>query len=76
MELPPAHHGRGETEAQRGGWGPRLPQPPVPPPSALVGLTVMRARQSGDGRGTSLSPFSLSHPRVWLGELNHRFRIQ
>jgi hypothetical protein len=37
MELPPAHHGRGETEAQRGGWGSRLPQPPVPPPSALVG---------------------------------------
>lgn len=47
MELPPTHHGRGETEAQRGGWGPRLPQPPVPPPSALVGLTVMRAEQWG-----------------------------
>lgn len=30
MELPPAHHGREETEAQRGGWGPRLPQPPGP----------------------------------------------
>lgn len=67
MELPPDHHGREETEAQRGGWGSKQPQPPVPPPSALVGLTVMRAGQSGDGRDT---PLSLTHPRVWLGELN------
>lgn len=67
MELPPAHHGREKTEAQRGGWGPRVPQPPVPLPSALVGLTVMRAGQSGDERDT---PLFLTHPGIWLGELN------
>lgn len=67
MELPPTHEGREETEAQRGGWGPRLSQPPVPPLSALVGLTVMRAGQSGDRRDTPL----FSHPfQVWLGELS------
>lgn len=64
MELPPTHYGRGETEAQRGGWGPRLPQPPVPPPSALMGLTVMRAGQSGDGRDTPCPHFS--HPSQGL----------
>ena len=73
MELPPAHHGREETEAQRGGWGPRLPQPLVPPPSALVGLTLMRAGQSGDGRDTP----HFSHPSQGLVERaeSHRFRM-
>lgn len=73
MELPPAHHGREETEAQRRGWGPRPPQPPVPLPSALVGLTVTRAGQSGDGRDIPL----FSHPSQGLvGRAeSHRFRM-
>lgn len=69
MELPPPTTEE-ETEAQEDG-DPRLPQPLVPQPSALVGLTLMRAGQSGDGRDTPL--FSHFIPGLVEKLGSHRF---
>lgn len=77
MELPPAHHRRGRPRHREGMGTQAAPAPRVPLPSVLVGLTVMRAGQGGGVGGTAPPPHFLSPiPRVWLRELNHRFRIQ
>lgn len=57
MELPPTHHGRGETEAQRGEWGTQAA--PAPSSSALSsgGSDSDESWTEWGWEGHPLSPF-------------------